>query len=355
MLTIQQRLQLAEANTGGSVVRINPDVLSEAQDKTENPATFGIKNTDAIPKELIDTLRNHPDFLWLTVDKMSALGRSVDTDLTNPITYRYMTGSSSGGCINILKGMTDLAFGTDGGGSVLAPALSTNLYSFLGSGAGIVSTEQGVSTDDLPFSIGIGVIAKDFSLLKKAGELLLGTSIPSSQQEVQLIVPAPGSLMLPDGTDAREMLDPILAKLSSRYQVTEFFFSAPYDRVSMVKDLERIFSNDANLLLTFEGPVDVFAYDETIPRSFRGKAAKTLTIPHSKASVKAANIHGCSAFTIPSQRLASGFVITCAPGITDTLHGFALAEQIASASSLPSVFQRYFIHREKYTEPSTYI
>ena len=42
-----------------------------------------------------------------------------------------MTGSSSGSCINILLGINDFALGTDGGGSVLGPAMSTGLYSIM--------------------------------------------------------------------------------------------------------------------------------------------------------------------------------------------------------------------------------
>ena len=47
-----------------------------------------------------------------TVDKMAHLGRSIDTDLINPLTYRCMTDSSSGTAINILKGINDFGIGT---------------------------------------------------------------------------------------------------------------------------------------------------------------------------------------------------------------------------------------------------
>jgi hypothetical protein len=55
--------------------------------------------------------------VFLTIDKAAHLGRAIDPDLNNPITYREMTGSTSGSPINILRGLNDFAIGTDGGGS----------------------------------------------------------------------------------------------------------------------------------------------------------------------------------------------------------------------------------------------
>jgi len=137
MTRLEKSAGIAKAHLGRSVVRLNKNYLNEASEKSEDFLTFGIKNTNGLPGEIIDRLRKHPDYLWLTVDKMADIGRSVDVDLINPITYRLMTGSTSGGCVNILKGINSLCIGTDGGGSVLAPALSTNLYSFMGKGCGL--------------------------------------------------------------------------------------------------------------------------------------------------------------------------------------------------------------------------
>jgi hypothetical protein len=64
------------------------------------PKLFGVKNTNGIPREVFERLRRNGNYLWLTVDKMADLGRSVDTDLVNPLTYRPMTGSTSGGAVN---------------------------------------------------------------------------------------------------------------------------------------------------------------------------------------------------------------------------------------------------------------
>jgi hypothetical protein len=64
-----------------------------------------VKNTVDILIYIVDKLRENSKYLFLTVDKMSYLGRSIDTDLINPLTYRCMTGSSSGTAINIIKGI----------------------------------------------------------------------------------------------------------------------------------------------------------------------------------------------------------------------------------------------------------
>ena len=51
--------------------------------------------------------------------------------LMNPLTGKPMTGSSSGTALNVFYRINDLGVGTDGGGSVLAPAAALNLYGFI--------------------------------------------------------------------------------------------------------------------------------------------------------------------------------------------------------------------------------
>lgn len=114
MTNLSNKLELAKREVGRSVIYINPNVREESETKNQHPLYFGLKDTNQIPDNIINRLRYHPDYLWLTVDKASNRGRAIDTDLINPVTYRVMTGSTSGGPINILKGMIDFAIGTDG-------------------------------------------------------------------------------------------------------------------------------------------------------------------------------------------------------------------------------------------------
>lgn len=356
MNLLSQSLTLAKANLGGSVIRLNPRAAQEAAGKDAQPITFGIKNTDSIPAEWIDRLRNHPKFLWLTIDKMADLGRSIDTDLINPITYRLMSGSTSGGCVNILKGINRICLGTDGGGSVLAPALSTNLYSFMGKGCGLEIMQAGRSTDGLNFNPGLGIISATFEELTEACAVLCQELAQTDLQDtVKIVIPAPGCLGLPGGGDSNAVLKTVTEQLPQRYILNEYNFSNPYNRPQTVEEICALFSgSDTDLILTYEGPVDVFGYDETIPRDFTGAAVKEVTGQSGKALVKAANIAGCSAITIPSRDLASGCVIICRPGCKAAAAGFALAEDLQQKLCRSPLFEDYFIVRKKYVEPNQY-
>lgn len=52
-------------------------------------------------------------------------------------TKNFIGKTVSGTAINVLYGLTTIGIGTDGGGSVLGPAISLNLYSVLLSGTGL--------------------------------------------------------------------------------------------------------------------------------------------------------------------------------------------------------------------------
>ncbi|MDY0404792.1 hypothetical protein P5G51_004705 [Virgibacillus sp. 179-BFC.A HS] len=120
MKNLNDRLKLAKMELGKSVIQINPNIIDAVKEKNEQILYFGVKNTDQIPSMIIEKIRSNPNYAWLTIDKASHNGRAIDTDLMNPVTYRAMTGSSSGGPINILKGIIDFAIGTDGGVPSLA-------------------------------------------------------------------------------------------------------------------------------------------------------------------------------------------------------------------------------------------
>ena len=108
-MKLEDRIEVAKSELGRSVVRINPFLHQDAKSKAQDVLCFGVKNTNKIPMDVFNKLRFSRNYLWLTIDKMSDKGRSIDTDLVNPLTYRLMTGSTSGGPINILKGINDFA------------------------------------------------------------------------------------------------------------------------------------------------------------------------------------------------------------------------------------------------------
>ena len=359
---------LAEQNLYKSVISINSRLNEEMKEKSENLLTFGVKNTVDIPIELVDKLRNNSKYLLLTVDKISHLGRSIDTDLINPLTYRCMTGSSSGTAINIIKGINDFGIGTDGGGSVLAPALSTNLYSFIGSGVNLTTKKESLSTDNIAFSGGIGVISKNLSILKEVAQDLLDEKILKDIVEVKeqlkfnkdensslirVAIPKTNLLKLADGTDVRQEIDKVINLIDNKaIKFIEYDFDNIYERNIGIKEIKNIFENNlADVILTFEGPIDVYGYDETIQRSFKGKAEKEITSNGGKALVKAINMCKCTGITIPGEKLASGFVICGKQGEEGIVKAFSLAEELDSVIEKNEIFQRYFIRREKFVEP----
>ncbi len=355
MTKLEKAMQLAQANLGRSVVRINATAQQEQLQKQKEYSIFGVKNTEDIPDSLINKLRQNEHFLFLTIDKMADLGRSVDIDLVNPLTYRCMTGSTSGGCVNILKGITDLCIGTDGGGSVLAPALSTNLYSFMGKGVGLMLKKDSLSTDGLPFAPGVGVISTRLNPIRKAIQALTGRAFTKTNESIRIMTPASGCMMLPTGEDAHTVLQPILSQLPQQFIIQEHTFADCYNRAALVEEINRLIAADvADLFLTLEGPIDVYSYDETIPKKFEGPLPETLCANASKAFVKAVNICGCSGFTIPHSRLATGFVVTCPCGWEKADMGYTLACELEKLVSLPAIFEKYFINREKYVTPSRF-
>lgn len=343
---------LAEQSLYKSVVSINNNIDEEVKEKNEEVLTFGVKNTVDIPRTIVDKLRKNSEYLFLTVDKMSHLGRSIDTDLINPLTYRCMTGSSSGTAINIIKGINDFGIGTDGGGSVLAPALSTNLYSFIGSGVNLVTGKGSLSTDNIAFTGGIGIISKNLSILKKVTEDILDEKIESKDEVIRVLIPKEKNLKLPDGLDTREEIDKAIKFLDNRrFQFLDYDFDDIYERSIGIREIINIFEGDlADIILTYEGPIDVYGYDETIQRSFKGKAEKEITSNGGKALVKAINICKCTGITIPGEKLASGFVICGKSGNEGMLKAFELATELDSVIEENEIFQRYFIKREKFVE-----
>lgn len=352
---IERAAALAQAELGRSVVALNPDWQAEAKTKRNDARIFGVKNTNGIPGHLFERMRQSPDYLWLTVDKMASLGRSVDTDLVNPLTYRPMTGSTSGGAVNILKGAIDLCLGTDGGGSVLAPALATNLPAFMGNGIGLRGG-QGRSTDGIPFMAGLGVIGCTLDMVLEATELLYGTPIQNENhmQKVSVAIPAPGCMPMPDGEDCTAELRTYLEKLPSgniQWDWQEIQYDTPYDRVALSRQLQQLIrENPHRLYLSLEGPIDVFSADETIPRSFAGCAPQIVAGTLSKAFVKVANPCGCSGFALPCDRLATGFVLLLPPGNEMLPAACVLAHRLMKAAPRPEMFERYFLRREKFCE-----
>lgn len=350
-MEIIDRVKIAGRELGRSVIAVNSNYHEELATKTEKPLTFGIKDTSTIPSYVIEKLRTDERFFWLTIDKAANKGRAIDTDLLNPLTYRAMTGSSSGGPINILKGINDFAIGTDGGGSVLAPALSCQLPSVIGAGLGVLVNNQKRSTDGIDFRGSVGIIGKSVAMLRMVMEAVIGEMPASSQHaSIKVAIPEKGSVICPDGGDMHDKVTGYLSNIGdSQYEIKEMNMAGIEDRKKGIQVLQDAFEHhDADLIITCEGPVDVYGYGETIPQYF-GKPGLDITRNHGKFLVRAANMCEATAVTVPVETLAFGLVIIAKKGISPYLAAMNLAEKLEEQIHKPDYWSRYFLEDSQFT------
>ncbi|MDF1510039.1 hypothetical protein PZE06_18025 [Robertmurraya sp. DFI.2.37] len=351
MSELRNKLALAKREIGRSVVYINPKLQEESETKDQNPLFFGLKDTNQIPEPIINRLRNSPNYLWLTVDKASNRGRAIDTDLLNPLTYRAMTGSTSGGPINIVKGITDFAVGTDGGGSVLAPALSCQLSSIIGAGFGLLVKNEKKSTDGLTFTGSIGVIGKNIDTLKEVMECIVGARLEQKMNHaVKVVVPKKGTIICPDGQDMYEKVMRYLSKVQHNpYIVEELAMDAIDNREQGIKAIREAFEQKgADLIVTCEGPVDLYGYGETIPHFF-AEPGQGLTRGHGKYLLRAANMCEATAVTVPIETLATGLVIIAKKGLDAGAEALELAAKLEKVIAMPEIWKRYIIEGTQFT------
>lgn len=363
---LSRALHEAYARLGGSVTWINPEAGPLARGDraalaragvTDGDALVrvGIKDTEAIPPDLAARLTRAPGYLWFTLDRPAPGGRAVDTGLINPLTGRPMTGSTSGGAVNVLEAVNDLALGTDGGGSVLGPAMACQLFSVLGAGLGLQGSGQGLSTDGRTFVPGLGLLARDLTTLLRGLDLLLGKPLampllgvggglsPAGEAALRrvarVVVPAPGSLTRPDGLDMWSGLQPALERLAAYgIQPEPLEMGGAADRGRALEILE---SSAGKLVLTLEGPVDWYGLGDSVLGSLGGPAAEGQAAS-GKYLLRAANMVGATALTVPVGRVSSGFLLTAPPGEAWAEGAIAAAAALSDVWPVPELISRYF-------------
>ncbi|HCD44139.1 MAG TPA: hypothetical protein DEQ64_10455, partial [Lachnoclostridium sp.] len=105
--TYAKKTFLALKNPYCTVNQVYPriiDLVAPSLEKHGFAWYTGIKDTPVIPEKLKERL-NESGFLFHTADKMALGGRAVDLQLINPITGKWMTGSSSGTALNVFYGI----------------------------------------------------------------------------------------------------------------------------------------------------------------------------------------------------------------------------------------------------------
>lgn len=304
-----------------TIVKVYPDIIFEAEKMLESNQKVnyvGVKNTDVIPYDLVKEIKLH-GYLHHTDDKMSDFGRAIDLNLINPITTRFMTGSSSGTALNVFYDINDVGIGSDGGGSVLAPAISLNLIGFISPLIYRDYTKKfsKTSTDGITFSPSIGFISKKIELIKDLVEITL-----KSAEEVDLDI-----LVSKPKFEIFKNLYAQTRDLGSSINLSYNSFS----RKSLMQDLREVdFSK--NILVSFEGPVDVKAYGDSIMGHYSSESKNNQRLG-GKYYLTVVNMLNLSAVIIPSYSHGCGILLICKSDASHIKSMLNLAQKLVSPRS----------------------
>lgn len=323
METFAKKTFLALKNPYGTVTACYPKVINEVRASlSENGYAYyaGYKNTDGIPGALIERFCGY-GFLKHTRDKMSPGGRAVDMQLVNPLTGKWMTGSSSGTALNVFYGINDIGVGTDGGGSVLAPAAALNLYGFI---SPLIEQEhlkkfRKESTDGISFSPSIGFITRDFETLRTVLQKEPGVNV-AAQQSDSVETAAMALFTVPDTLD----------------------IYGP--RRALIDYLEKTMTSGV-ILKSEEGPVDVNGLGDTV-FGHMGEDAALCQRQAKKGLMRVANMCGLSAVTIPQKDVGKCILLLCSSNPKDISRMLAVAETCKVERS--ALLEHYFGNLDMY-------
>ena len=349
MLRISKATVKANKMLNVTVDRVNEDAaLDTIEILNDNacPIFYGVKNTKAVRRKYINNLAKHNNYVWHTIDSMADGGRAIDIRLTNPLTGKIMTGSSSATAINVLYCINDVGIGTDGGGSVLAPAISLNLYSIMAKGMGLSANYPKKSTDGIDFTAGIGVISHSLKLAKDCIYSMVDIKPCEKYSEdkfrkIKIAVPCIGNTTLPNGKDMRECLNELVSYMKENaieiYEESFPDFNAREDSIIRVNELLCIY----DILITFEGPIDLEGLGDSVFGNM-GSFAKQIQNRSGKYLVKIANMVNATAVTIPAKEVASGIVMISREGTENGTCVIELAQIISSQYIMPQLYIDYF-------------
>ena len=346
MLKVAKAALAAEKNLRRTVEYARPEVLDEAaeliQQGERDVYLFGVKNTKQISWNLIDKL-TAAGYLFHTIDSMARGGRAIDVDLVNPLTGGVMTGSSSGSCLNILLGINDFALGTDGGGSVLGPAISTGLFGFMAKGLGLKGQNPRISTDKIEFVPGVGIITYDYQLglevLAHVADYQLLCADEMKAERVKVAVP--------HGSRETAACSTPRGKLEDWVEIVEADFGAADlalpSREELIAKCGELLAAGIDLILSQEGPVDLWGRGDSVLGTW-GETGKEMQIRGGKGLIRVANMLNATAVSIPTGELASGLLVLGPEGKRGGSLSLSVGRMLAQAFSPPELFQRYFLH-----------
>lgn len=313
---------------GKTICEINDNIVLKIFDK-ENPKLVGIKNTKNISVEFLNELEKL-NYFPHTIDKMSDRGRAIDINLKNPLTGRNMTGSSSATAINVLYGINNIGIGTDGGGSVLAPALSLNLYSVLYKGIGIKGKESKKSTDNIEFTPGVGIISQYFEDI----EIITRGLLKSNDSKVSLKKKA-NILVL------NNVGDEILGILNEeKISFEKRDINLPDKREELIS-LGKNILKDFDIVIYKEEKIDLEGFGDSIFGTM-GHESSIIQNNSNKKLIKVLNMINVTAITLPINEVSSGIVIFTREGEEHISELIEIGKKI-DRERRTELFKKYFL------------
>lgn len=310
------RHRLAVLNPYHSVVK--------ALDADPEKYLIGVKNTASVPSRLVRQLEAG-GFSLHTIDKKSGLaGRAVDLDLVNPITGRIMSGSSSGTAINVFAGINDLGIGTDGGGSVLAPAISVNIIGFISrliAPDARPEAELKPNTDGIASRYSIGFMARQRDVLYRAIRVSMGAAPAEAYGTVYSDREYPG---------INSRVVPMMDALAPRKELAPFL-------------KEKLAACD--VMMVTEGPVDLEGFGDSLFGHF-DERTKKIQEASRKGYVRVCNIAGATALALPQKGLGMSTLLMCESRREKVERLLRLAESIPPVRD--ELIERYFLDLQNY-------
>ena len=282
----------------------------------------GIKNVSSIPNTLMHKLEK-TGFVLHTIDKKSTLaGRAVDTDLINPITGHYMSGSSSGTAINVFAGINELGIGNDGGGSILAPAMCVNIYGFI---SRLIEKDREQilkeNTDGMKAYNSLGFMVRDRKILLKAIKDSIGIEASDNYGTVC--------------SDRKyEGIDSKIIDLPDAF----------LPRAELTEKLEQILK-ECDVLILSEGPIDLQGFGDSLFGHFDERTRK-IQNDSGKGYLRVCNTAGATALAIPKKELGCATLLVCESKEEKVSRLLKAAEYIEDVHD--ELIERYFLDINSY-------
>lgn len=324
MKTVDSRLRI-------KVAKLNPyqSVVKTCLNEPINQKTYlGVKNVPQIPFTFIKRLEEQGNYVLHTLDSHSWGGRAIDIKIKNPITGRFMSGSSSGTAVNVRCYINDIGIGTDGGGSVLAPAMAVNLFGFI---SNLIEEEEmkkhaKKSTDGINFTPSIGFMSRDFETLNQ----LLDVVFPDMKSlgGKGIFIDERDTFQYPFDTQKIKMPD----RFGERNLLIEFLNHS---------------LKECDFLISYEGPVDLEGIGDTIFGHFDERCHE-MQRKSNKGLLRVVNMVNATAICIPDTALSCGWVCICESKLEKIAYMLEKVKQLVQPED--QLLESYFSNLSMYLE-----